>query len=101
VIKYFELLNQRVLVICSKKLRSNWTIYQASQGHNLNPFQKDRFNYTVLYHTDMGRTTGKSDANAIELSTFNWSAYDLLVIDESHNFRGNPLRKSMMRVKPK
>ncbi|MBI2118598.1 MAG: ATP-dependent helicase [Elusimicrobia bacterium] len=93
VIKYFELLNQRVLVICPKKLSGNWTIYQASQGHTLNPFVKDRFNYTVLYHTDMGRISGKSDANGIEMDNFNWGAYDLIVIDESHNFRGNPLER--------
>lgn len=93
VIKYFELLNQRVLVICPKKLSGNWTIYQASQNHALNPFIKDRFNYSVLYHTDMGRISGNSDANGIELGNFNWGAYDLVVIDESHNFRGNPLEK--------
>lgn len=90
VIKYFELLNARVLVLCPKKLTGNWTIYQAGQGHTLNPFPKDRFNYTVLYHTDMTRTTGRSDANGIDLGNFNWGAYDLIVIDESHNFRGNP-----------
>lgn len=90
VIKYFELLNARVLVICPKKLSGNWTIYQAGQGHSLNPFPKDRFNYTVLYHTDMARTSGRSDANGIDLSNFNWGAYDLIVIDESHNFKGNP-----------
>ncbi|EKD28583.1 MAG: hypothetical protein ACD_79C00270G0002 [uncultured bacterium] len=93
VIKYFELLNNRVLVICPKKLNGNWTIYQASQNHSLNPFKKDRYNYTVLYHTDMCRESGQSDANGIDLENFNWGAYDLIVIDESHNFRGNPLEK--------
>ncbi len=93
VIKYFEILNARVLVLCPKKLTGNWTIYQARQNHLLNPFKKDRFDYTVLYHTDMGRVSGKSDANGIELQNFNWSAYDLVVIDESHNFRGNPMEK--------
>ncbi len=93
VIKYFELLNNRVLVICPKKLTGNWTIYQASQNHTLNPFKKDRFNYTVLYHTDMARKSGYSDANGIDLENFNWGAYDLVVIDESHNFRGNPVEK--------
>ncbi|MCC5945794.1 MAG: NgoFVII family restriction endonuclease [Bernardetiaceae bacterium] len=90
VIRYFELLNYRVLVLCPKKLSENWTIYQASQNNQLNPFQKDRFNYTVLYHTDLGRKHGIAKANAIELSNFNWGAYDLVVIDESHNFKGNP-----------
>lgn len=96
VIKYFELMNYRVLVICPKKLSSNWTVYQASQNNILNNFSKDRFNYTVLYHTDLGRKSGKSDANGIDLNenTFNWGAYDLVVIDESHNFRGNPLEKT-------
>ncbi|MEK6728756.1 MAG: DEAD/DEAH box helicase, partial [Planctomycetota bacterium] len=94
VIRYFELLNYRALVLCPKKLSANWTIYQASQNNALNPFTKDRFNYTVLYHTDLGRITGKSDANGIDLENFNWGAYDLVVIDESHNFRGNPLEKT-------
>jgi len=93
VIKYFELLNARVLVVCPKKLKGNWTVYQASQGHLLNPFKKDRFNYSVLYHTDMGRECGHSDANGIDLKNFHWGAYDLVVIDESHNFRGNPIEK--------
>ena len=94
VIKYFELLNQRVLVICPKKLSGNWTIYQAGQNHALNPFVRDRFNYSVLYHTDMGRSSGISGANGIRLDDFNWGAYDLIVIDESHNFRGNPLERT-------
>ena len=93
VIKYFESLNSRVLVVCPKKLSENWTVYQASQNHALNPFKKDRFNYTVLYHTDMCRETGRSEANGILLENFYWGAYDLIVIDESHNFRGNPLER--------
>jgi superfamily II DNA or RNA helicase len=94
VIKYFELLNLRVLVVCPKKLSGNWTIYQAGLGHALNPFKGDRFSYSVLYHTDMGRISGTSDANGIDLANFNWGAYDLVVIDESHNFRGNPTEHS-------
>jgi len=93
VIKYFENLNAKVLVLCPKKLSRNWIIYQARQNHALNPFKKDRFDYTVLYHTDMARESGKSDANGIDLENFNWSAYELVVIDESHNFRGNPMEK--------
>ncbi|MEO5360362.1 MAG: phospholipase D-like domain-containing protein [Nitrospirota bacterium] len=93
VIKYFELLNARVLVVCPKKLTGNWTIYQASQNHILNPLKRDRFNYTVVYHTDMGRESGISGANSIDLKNFNWGAYDLVVIDESHNFRGNPMER--------
>jgi SNF2 family DNA or RNA helicase len=94
VIRYFELLNYRVLVLCPKKLSANWTIYQSSQNNTLNPFTKDKFNYSVLYHTDLGRESGKSDANGIDLENFNWGAYDLIVIDESHNFRGNPMDKT-------
>ena len=93
IIKYFELLNYRVLVLCPKKLSNNWTIYQSSQNNSLNPFIKDKFNYTVCYHTDLGRICGRSDANGIDLANFNWGAYDLIVIDESHNFRGNPMDK--------
>jgi superfamily II DNA or RNA helicase len=99
VIKYFELQNARVLVICPKKLSANWTVYQTNQGQDINPFKKDRFNYTVLYHTDMGRTSGKSDASSINLSNFDWGGYDLIVIDESHNFRGNPEEKERDGVK--
>lgn len=89
VIKYFEMLNYRVLVLCPKKLKDNWTIYQAHKGHNLNPFQQDRFSYTVMYHTDLSRENGHTEADNIDLSNFNWGAYDLVVIDESHNFRNN------------
>ncbi|MDR3048380.1 MAG: phospholipase D-like domain-containing protein [Elusimicrobiota bacterium] len=89
VIKYFENLNKNVLVLCPKKLSNNWTIYQASQNSFLNPFKNDRFAYKVLHHTDMSRDKGNS--NGINLETFNWSAFDLVIIDESHNFRGNPL----------
>lgn len=94
IIKYFELLNYRVLVLCPKKLSANWTIYQAHQGNELNPFKDDRYGFTVMYHTDLGRISGKSDANGIEFENFNWSAYDLIVIDESHNFRGNPIERT-------
>ena len=94
VIRYFELLNYRVLVLCPKKLSGNWTIYQSSQAHTLNPFKKDKFNYTTCYHTDLGRESGKSEANGIDLENFNWGAWDLIVIDESHNFRGNPMDKA-------
>lgn len=85
IIKYFELMNDRVLVLCPKKLRENWTIYRNND--ELNPFIKDRFRYDVLSHTDLSRTDGKS--GDIDLSTINWGNYDLVVIDESHNFRNN------------
>ena len=87
VIKYFELLNNKVLVLCPKKLRDNWTIYRAENNSELNPFLKDRFGYTVLSHTDLSRESGW--AGDINLETINWGNYDLVVIDESHNFRNN------------
>ncbi|MDD2518864.1 MAG: helicase-related protein, partial [Bacilli bacterium] len=86
VIKYYELRNDRVLVLCPKKLRDNWTTF--TRNDVLNPLEKDRFNYDVLNHTDLNRTRGKS--GDIDLSTINWKNYDLVVIDESHNFRNNP-----------
>jgi SNF2 family DNA or RNA helicase len=85
VIKYFELKNERVLVLCPKKLRENWTVYTA---HSLlNPFVADRFRYDVLSHTDLSRETGFT--GDINLETLMWGNYDLVVIDESHNFRNN------------
>lgn len=89
VIKYYELRNDRVLVLAPKKLRENWTIYTQNDKRNL--FIEDRFNYDVLNHTDLSRYTGFS--GEINLKTINWSNYDLIVIDESHNFRNNPARK--------
>jgi SNF2 family DNA or RNA helicase len=85
VIKFCELRNLRVLVLCPKKLRDNWDVYRLNDTRN--PFLDDNFRYDVLSHTDLGRTSGK--AGDINLSTFNWSNYDLVVIDESHNFRNN------------
>jgi SNF2 family DNA or RNA helicase len=87
VIKYFELRNHRVLVLCPKKLRDNWTVYLAQNNSELNPFIKDRFAYTVLSHTDLSRQSGRVDG--VDLATLNWGNYDLIVIDESHNFRNN------------
>ena len=87
VIKYFELRNLRVLVLCPKKLRNNWTVYLAQNNSELNPFLKDRFGYTVLSHTDLSRQSGKVDG--VDLTTLNWGNFDLIVIDESHNFRNN------------
>ncbi len=87
VIKYYELRNNRVLVLCPKKLRDNWTVYLAQNNSELNPFLKDRFAYTVLSHTDLSREGGKVDG--VDLATLNWGNFDLIVIDESHNFRNN------------
>lgn len=86
IIKYYELRNDRVLVLVPKRLRDNWTIYTQNDRRNI--FAQDRFNYDVLNHTDLSRTSGYS--GEINLSTVNWSNYDLVVIDESHNFRNNP-----------
>lgn len=86
VVKYYELRNDRVLVLAPKRLRDNWTIYSSNDKRNI--FSADRFNYDVLNHTDLSRTSGLS--GEINLATINWSNYDLIVIDESHNFRNNP-----------
>lgn len=87
IIKYFELRNARVLVLCPKKLRENWTVFLAQNASELNPFPTDRFAYTVLSHTDLSRGDGFS--GDINLGTLNWGNFDLVVIDESHNFRNN------------
>jgi len=83
VIKYHELRNDRVLVLAPKRLRENWTLYASNDRRNV--LAGDRFNYDVLNHTDLSRTRGKS--GDIDLANINWGNYDLVVIDESHNFR--------------
>ena len=83
VIKYFESRNRTVLVLCPKKLFENWNTYR--QNYVNNPLAKDRLNYDILYHTDLSRTQGRS--NDLDLERVNWGNYDLVVIDESHNFR--------------
>ncbi len=85
VIKYYELRNDRVLVLAPKKLRENWSIYTVNDKRNM--LAQDRFNYDVLNHTDLTRTKGMS--GEINLETLNWENYDLIVIDESHNFRNS------------
>ncbi|MCF7926317.1 MAG: helicase [Candidatus Izimaplasma sp.] len=89
IIKYYELRNDRVLVLSPKKLRSNWTSFKQNSTSNM--LAEDRFNYDVLNHTDLSRDGGYS--GDIDLSTINWGNYDLLVIDESHNFRNAPAVK--------
>ncbi len=83
VIKYYENRNKSVLVLCPKKLTNNWNTYKDNYVNN--PIASDRLRYDVLYHTDLNRTHGKS--NGLDLDRLNWSAYDLVIIDESHNFR--------------
>ena len=83
VIKYYENRNKTVLVLCPKKLTNNWNTYKDNYVNN--PIAADRLRYDVLYHTDLNRTHGKS--NGLDLDRLNWSNYDLVVIDESHNFR--------------
>ncbi len=87
VIKYFELRNERVLVLCPKKLQQNWSLYQVGNNHIQNPFPQDRFAYTLLSHTDLSRDLGMS--GNVDLANLNWRNYDLVVIDESHNFRND------------
>lgn len=83
VIKYYENRNKSVLVLCPKKLSENWNTYKGNYINN--PIAEDRLRYDVLYHTDLSREHGQS--NGIDLERLNWGNYDLVVIDESHNFR--------------
>ena len=85
VVKYYELRNKSVLVLCPKKLADNWLNYNRNLKTNI--FARDRFNYDVLCHTDLSRTSGESFGTP--LNRINWGNYDLVVIDESHNFRNN------------
>jgi hypothetical protein len=89
VVKYYELRNKSVLVLCPKKLADNWLNYNRNLKTNI--FSRDRFNYDVLCHTDLSRTSGESFGTP--LNRINWGNYDLVVIDESHNFRNNDVFK--------
>jgi len=89
VIKYYELRNRAVLVLCPKKLADNWLTYNRNLTTNV--LAQDRLNYDVLCHTDLQRTTGES--LGMPLDRVNWGNYDLVVIDESHNFRNNDIYK--------
>ena len=83
VVKYYECRNDKVLVLCPKKLYDNWDTYRHDYTNN--PLAGDRLGYEVLYHTDLSRERGTS--NGVNLERINWGNYDLVVIDESHNFR--------------
>lgn len=83
VVKYYESRNKSVLVLCPKKLSENWNTYKDNYVNN--PIAADRLNYDVLFHTDLSRSYGIS--NGLDLDRLNWGNYDLVVIDESHNFR--------------
>lgn len=85
VMQYYSLRNKSILVLCPKRLEQNWTQYQNNSYTNI--FYKDRIRYDVICHTDLGRTSGRR--GQIDLATQNWGNYDLVVIDESHNFRNN------------
>lgn len=92
VIKYYELRNKSVLVLCPKRVSGNWLNYNANLITNI--FAGDRFNYDVLNHTDLSRDSG--DSHGIPLNRVNWENYDLVVIDESHNFRNNEVYNDRM-----
>jgi len=83
VIKYYETRNKNVLVLCPKRLSDNWNTFKHNYKNN--PLADDRLRYDVLFHTDLSRERGAS--NGIDLRNINWGNYDLVVIDESHNFR--------------
>lgn len=83
VIKYYENRNKSVLVLCPKKLNDNWITFRSNYKNN--PIAADRLRYDILFHSDLSREYGTS--NGLDLSHINWGNYDLIVIDESHNFR--------------
>lgn len=85
VMHYYSLRNKSILVLCPKRLEQNWRQYQNNTTTNI--FYKDKIRFDVLFHTDLGRLYGKS--GGMDLATINWGNYDLVVIDESHNFRNN------------
>jgi hypothetical protein len=89
IMKYYQMRNFRILVLCPKKLRDNWLVYSQNDIRNI--LSKDRISYDVLNHTDLSRTSGMS--GHIKLEMVNWGNYDLVVIDESHNFRNNNPRR--------
>lgn len=94
IMKYYQMRNFRILVLCPKKLRDNWLIYSQNDVRNI--LSKDRISFDVLNHTDLSRTSGMS--GHINLEMVNWGNYDLVVIDESHNFRNNyPRRDGVTR----
>lgn len=84
IIKYFELRELRVLVLCPKKLSDNWVTYRSNVRNN--PIAADNLRYDVAYHTDLSRSRGKT-VTGLDIASANWDNYDLIVIDESHNFR--------------
>lgn len=83
VIKYYENRNRNVLVLCPKKLNDNWQTFRSNYKNN--PILADRLRYDILFHSDLSRDKGLS--NGLDLERVNWGNYDLIVIDESHNFR--------------
>lgn len=87
VMKYYQERGKSILVLCPKKLAENWNTYRDNYVNN--PLATDRFNYTVLFHTDLSRDKGIS--NGVDLARINWKNYDLVVIDESHNFRNGEM----------
>lgn len=83
IIKYFEIGMNRVLVLTPAKLYDNWNSFR---GDYKDSFLKETFNYRIMFHTDLSRYSGMSRSGQ-DLKKFDWGLYDLVVIDESHNFR--------------
>ncbi len=90
VIKYFLCRNgnARILVLCPKKLRENWRIFAVNESENF--FHEDSLRFDLLSHTDLSRNHGL--VGDLNLERVNWGNYDLVVIDESHNFRNDNSR---------
>lgn len=104
IIKYYQLNNKNTLVLCPNKLWNNWNMYRANQNSPSNPFLDDRLDYTLLSHTDLSRTDEndmpQGNSQGVDLSDFHWGNFDLIVIDESHNFRNNNPSKSKLKNDP-
>lgn len=83
IIKYFEIGMNRVLVLTPAKLYDNWNSFR---GDYKDSFLHETFNYRIMFHTDLSRYSGMSRSGQ-DLKKFDWGLYDLVVIDESHNFR--------------
>ena len=74
LIKYYEMRNKDVLVLCPKKLEANWNTYRHNDKNNI--LAADRFRYDVLFHTDLSRDRGMSNGRSLE--NVNWGNYGLV-----------------------
>lgn len=83
--KYYSDRQDNILVLTPAKLYNNWDSYRDNDYYD-NPLIDDNIKYKIMCHTDLSRYEGTS-RSGIDLARFDWSRFDLIVIDESHNFR--------------